>query len=179
MRELVGEIRAASAGRRTVVLVDGRSGAGKSTLATALARALEAQLVRLDDVYPGWDGLEAGASAVHTEIVPLSRWHRWSWDRQERSTTHDLDPRLPLVIEGCGALSRASRAQAVFGIWIDLDETERKARALARDGETYAPHWSRWAEQEERFAARECPRDLADRLVDGRRLTPPPQVPPA
>jgi uridine kinase len=51
--------------RPALVLVDGPSGSGKSTLADALVRDGDpaallppgAQLLRLDDVYPGWDGL--------------------------------------------------------------------------------------------------------------------------
>jgi uridine kinase len=157
----------AAGGVRPIVLVDGRSGAGKSTFATALAARLHSELVRLDDVYPGWDGLEAGSRAVHTEIIPTSRWHRWSWEAGERTTSHTIDPDRPLVVEGCGALSRAARRLATFGVWIELDDATRKDRALTRDGDTYAPHWERWARQEESFAAREHPRSLADLVLDG------------
>lgn len=160
-----------TAGGRPIVLVDGRSGAGKSTFATALAAELDADIVRLDDVYPGWDGLEAGSEAVHTEIIPLSEWHRWSWDTGERTTRHPVDPRRPLVVEGCGALSRAARRLATFGIWIELDNPTRKERALARDGDTYAPFWDRWARQEETFIEREGPRELADVIIDGAVIT--------
>ncbi|MEO8095730.1 MAG: hypothetical protein ABI632_12485, partial [Pseudolysinimonas sp.] len=48
---------AIASGPRPVVLIDGRSGAGKTTLARELAPLVGAQLVSLDDVYPGWDGL--------------------------------------------------------------------------------------------------------------------------
>src|SRR5690606_29833513 len=62
----VGRLLSAIAGQtRAVVLIDGRSGSGKTTLATALAARLPGtQLVRLDDFYPGWDGLEAGSAHV-------------------------------------------------------------------------------------------------------------------
>ena len=68
----------------------------------------------------------------------------------------------PLIIEGCGALSRANRALADVGIWVELDEATRKRRALARDGEAYAPYWDRWAAQEVAFIAREHPQSLAE-----------------
>lgn len=165
-------IVASADGMRPIVLVDGRSGAGKSTFATALAAELDSELVRLDDVYPGWDGLEAGSDAVHTEIIPLSQWHRWSWDTGERTTRHTVDPTRPLVIEGCGALSRAARRLATFGVWIELDDATRKDRALARDGDTYAPFWDRWARQEDAFALRERPRTLADVIVEGSAIAP-------
>ena len=61
--------RAAASGTRPVVLIDGRSGAGKTTLARELAPLLGAQLVSLDDLYPGWGGLEAGSAAVHETVL--------------------------------------------------------------------------------------------------------------
>ncbi|WP_251856150.1 ATP-binding protein [Herbiconiux sp. L3-i23] len=155
---------------RPIVLLDGGSGAGKSTLATPLAAALGAELVRLDDVYPGWDGLEAGSEAVHTEIIPLSRWHRWDWNGSAPAERHHIDDTRPLIVEGCGALSRAARRLATFGIWIDLDPDERRRRAIARDGDTYEPHWERWAEQERAFFLREHPDRLADLVLDGHRV---------
>jgi hypothetical protein len=152
---------------RPVVLIDGGSGSGKSTLAAGLAPALGAQLVRLDDFYPGWDGLEAASAAVRENVLDPLRpgWRRWDWLAGVAAEWHDLDPALPLVVEGSGALSRANRARATFGIWVELDAPTRKLRALARDGEAYAPHWDHWAAQERLFAARERPRRLADLIV--------------
>jgi hypothetical protein len=40
----------------------------------------------------------------------------------------------------------------------------RFARAIARDGETYRPHWRRWADQEVRLFQRERTRGRADRV---------------
>ena len=48
--------------RAAVLLIDGRSGSGKTELARAVVAGVpEAQLVRLDDLYPGWGGLEEGS----------------------------------------------------------------------------------------------------------------------
>lgn len=151
---------------RPIVLLDGGSGAGKSTLATALAVRLEAELVRLDDIYPGWDGLEAGSEAVYREIVPLSRWRRWDWEAGRPAESRSIDPSRPLIVEGCGALSRRGRSLATFGIWLELDAPERRRRAIARDGQTYLPYWDRWARQEAEFFARERPDLLADMRID-------------
>jgi len=153
--------------RRRIVLIDGGSGSGKTDLAARLAPAMGAQLVRLDDLYPGWDGLDAGSVMVYSDVLRASRWRRWDWVTGGPAEWHDLDSHLPLVIEGCGALSRASRALAGYGIWVELDEPTRKARALARDGDAYAPHWDRWAEQERVFFARERPDLLADLILMG------------
>jgi len=61
-----------------------------------------------------------------------------------------------------GAISAASRPLADLALWVQLDDATRKQRALARDGDTYAPHWDRWAAQELRYLAREDPQALAD-----------------
>lgn len=171
----------AAADGRAVVLIDGRSGSGKSTLARALVAAWPAaQLVRLDDVYPGWDGLEAASLQVAERMLAVPSdtagpsaagasapaWQRWDWLAGVPAEWHAIDPGRPLVIEGSGALSRRNRELATFGIWVHLDEGTRRARALERDGRAYLPHWDRWAAQELAFVERERPDRLADLVVD-------------
>ena len=153
-----------------IVLVDGRSGSGKSEFAAALTDGWpEAQVVHLDALYPGWDGLEAGSLHVHDNVLAsrTPRWQRWDWAAGEPAEWVALDPDRPIVIEGSGALSRANRHYADIAIWIELGDIERKRRALARDGEMYAPHWDQWAAQEQALVERENPAALADGLVDG------------
>lgn len=169
LEALLTRIRAA--GNPALVLLDGGSGSGKSTLARELAAALPAQLVRLDDLYPGWDGLDAASRAVSEELIPHRRWRRWDWAAGGPAERHRLDAGS-LLVEGAGALSRSSRSLATFGIWIDLEAGERKRRALDRDGDLYAPHWDRWAAQEQAFFERERPDLLADVVLDGAALTP-------
>ncbi|HWR85363.1 MAG TPA: ATP-binding protein [Rhodoglobus sp.] len=148
------------------ILIDGRSGSGKSELAAALAPLLRAQLVRLDDLYPGWDGLDEGSAAV-PGLLRTGRWRQWDWATDRPGAARTVDLGHPLIVEGVGALTGASRALADAAIWVELDAGTRKARALARDGETYAPHWERWAAQEDVLLRRERPRELADLVVDG------------
>ena len=164
---LVDRIRVAP---RPVVIIDGGSGSGKSTLARRLAPLLDAQLVRLDDIYPGWDGLEAASANVTKHVLDQHRWQRWDWAADRPAEWHELDPDLPLVIEGSGALSRANCRLATFALWIELDAAERRRRALERDGDTYAPHWDRWAAQEAAFFERERPDLLADVVIDESRF---------
>ena len=161
-----------------VLLIDGRSGSGKSTLGAAVVRrwvlGAPAQLVRLDDIYPGWDGLEAaGRHLVEHVLWPRSvgreaSWQRWDWASEQPAEWHDVDPARPLVVEGCGTLGAEARSLAALGVWVELDDAARKGRALRRDGELFAPHWERWAAQELAFAEWEAPRELADLEVDGR-----------
>ena len=124
------------------------------------------QLLKLDDFYPGWDGLDA-ASALIPRILAELRWQEWDWALNAPGQWHELDSDRPIVIEGVGALSRASAPLVDHRIWVELDDAARKVRALERDGDTYAPHWERWAHQELRFIARENPQALADEVLDG------------
>ena len=133
-----------------VVTIDGYSGSGKSTLAAALVRLVNGWQGRhLDDWYPGWDGLAAGADSVRRIAADLragraSSYEAWDWEHGITGATIRV-PLAPTIIEGCGAIE----AEADLAIWIaDPGEDERRSRALARDGQTYAPHWQRWADQD-------------------------------
>jgi chloramphenicol 3-O-phosphotransferase len=160
-----------STASRPVVIIDGGSGSGKSTIARPLAERLSAQLVRLDDIYPGWDGLEAGSAAVvETVLAKEPGWRRWDWEAGAPAEWVPLDPELPLVIEGSGSLSRAARRLATFGVWLELGAAERRRRAIARDGDRYEPYWDRWAAQEHAFFERERPDAVADLIIDASRF---------
>ena len=133
-----------------VVTIDGYSGSGKSTLAAALARLVNGwQVLHLDDWYPGWDGLAAGARIARRIAADLREgrapsYEAWDWEAGETGATIRV-PLAPTIIEGCGAIE----AEADLAIWVaDPGEDERRSRALARDGQTYAPHWRRWADQD-------------------------------
>ncbi|WP_422747584.1 hypothetical protein ACN27E_06575 [Mycobacterium sp. WMMD1722] len=165
--------RLTESGAQTV-LIDGRSGAGKSMLADRLAASWAAAvIVRLDDIYPGWDGLAWAAEHIRTELlVPRAggrpgRWRQWDWDRAAPAGVHTVEPGGRLIVEGVGTLTAANRALADFGIWVQTPDADRKRRALERDGDTYRPHWDRWAAQEDAFIARHRPRELADVVVAG------------
>lgn len=136
--------------RVPVVTIDGYSGSGKSTLAAALASLLPGwQILHLDDWYPGWDGLAEGAHIARRIAADLrggraSSYEAWDWENGTTGATISV-LLAPTIIEGCGAIE----AEADLAIWIaDPGEDERRSRALARDGQTYAPHWRRWADQD-------------------------------
>ncbi|MGV8895964.1 MAG: ATP-binding protein [Rhodoglobus sp.] len=154
-------------GPATRVLIDGRSGSGKTELARALADGWPgSQLVKLDDLYPGWDGLDEGSRVVCSILTTL-RWRAWDWSAGAPGAWHQLDASAPIIIEGVGAISRTSRPLVDVAVWVELDDATRKVRALERDGDAYAPYWDRWAAQEELFISRENPRRLSTLRVDG------------
>jgi uridine kinase len=168
---------AAAPDRAPIVLLDGRSGSGKSTIATLAAERMpDATLLRLDDVYPGWDGLLAASEQLVTGVLgPHSRqepghWRRWDWTAGLPGPEETVDPSRPLLVEGVGALPSAARPLAALTVWVELDDATRRERALDRDGDAYAPHWTRWAAQEEEYLAREHPAAAADLVIDGRSI---------
>lgn len=158
--------------RHPVIVIDGRSGAGKSSLASLVARRLDGYLLALDSVYPGWDGLDAGSEHVLSHVLePRARgevavWRRWDWRRDRPAESHEVPSDVALVVEGAGALTPASRELSDIRVWLESPALSRRERALARDGETYEPHWERWASQEAEHIRHHAPRTLADVIVD-------------
>jgi hypothetical protein len=161
-----------SSAEYAITLVDGRSGAGKSHFAAELARSRDAVVVSIDDVYPGWDGLDAGSWLIHEYLVRpylaglTGRYRPWSWEEQRRGEWVEVSPDVPLIVEGCGAIRRDSVTTSSRRVWLETDDAVRRERALERDGQMYEPHWTRWALQEERFLALHHSRELATEIVN-------------
>ena len=154
-------------GPTVVVAIDGRSGSGKTLLGTAVAQQLGCPVVHLDAIYPGWDGLAEGVAHVTEHVLgPVSRgepasYRRWDWMRSRPGRTVPVEPSGHLVVEGCGALVPPAVRYAAVRVWVEAADDTRRRRALSRDGETYAPHWERWAAQEDAVYAVASPRDSA------------------
>ena len=175
----VGQITAAVAqvaASNPVILIDGRSGAGKSSLARGLVAQWplrgRVQLVALDSIYPGWDGLDAGVELAREHILtPHARgvigvWQRWDWTREQPAEAHAVDPSLPLIVEGSGILTPTTARLGDVRVWLESPPASRKRRALDRDGDAYRPHWERWAKQEQRHVERDDPHRLATHVFD-------------
>lgn len=157
------------------VLLDGGSGSGKTTLARQLAGELEAllgervQLVHMDDLYPGWHGLAEGSRIVAETVLDerSPRYPRWDWQGNARAGWVHLDPALPLLVEGCGAITRKSAVRADWRIWLEEDAEPRKRRALARDQGGFEAWWDIWAGQELVHWRTNRPWQLADVVLNG------------
>ncbi|WP_323959408.1 aminodeoxychorismate synthase component I [Arthrobacter sp. JZ12] len=162
-----------------IIAVDGRSGAGKTTLAVELAALLRqhhtVSLFHLEDIYPGWDGLAGGMERyVRSVLTPLAAgspaaWTAWDWTADDDGETRTTLPADIVVVEGVGAACAAARELVDVVVWIEADENLRRTSALERDGDTYAPFWQRWSDQEERWLASDNPAEDADLLVQGHR----------
>ena len=158
-------------GSTHLVVLDGPSGAGKTTLADELASALAAPTVHMDDLYPGWDGLRAGTHRAQEWIVaPLiegrpARYQRWDWARSEYAESVQLPSSDVLILEGCGAGALPVGNAASVLVWVEADETVRRARGIARDP-GFAEFWEGWAIQERRLYEADRTWERAHLFVD-------------
>lgn len=164
----VAALARAATGHPVIVAIDGRSGSGKTTFAAALRDRLgDAEVIHLDHIYPGWDGLAQTPALVLTQILePLRRgepasYRRFDWTREEFGAAVAVPARHYLIIEGAGSSVGPARPYVDVRVWLDADEPVRKDRALTRDGDAYRPHWQRWADQEATVFAADHTRDHA------------------
>ncbi len=168
-----------------IVLIDGRAGAGKSSfteqLRNNLFKELESspRLVTMEDLYEGWDGLEAGNLYLLQSILrPLQKgleanWQVWDWGKSARGS--DSEPGNGwrsfaggnvLIIEGCGSISSETALLANLRVWIESPEAVRQARYSQRDGGKFDDQWLNWASQEDQFIQIHRPRELVDWIVE-------------
>lgn len=168
MRAL-GAARAPAARAPALVLIDGTSGSGKTSLADALTRRLgsaHATVLHLDDIYPGWSGLDVARSTV-ARLAPAylaggaPTWRRYDWNADHLVATHPIDPAQPLVIEGCGAFAVRGLPWPAVRVWLDAPEPIRRDRALARDP-AFAAYWTYWESAVRRYIVEVHPERWAD-----------------
>lgn len=160
------------AGGVRVIAIDGPSGSGKTTLANAVSVALGCPTAQMDQIFPGWDGLAEAVALVTEQVLePLARgeqaaYRTWDWERDRWNGTITVPRSEFLVLEGCGSSVGSAAAYAAVRVWVDAPRDVRMARGIARDGETFRPHWERWAAQEDALYAADGTRARADLIVD-------------
>ena len=159
-------------GTTKVIALDGPSGAGKTAFAATLADHLPgAQVLHMDDLYPGWDGLLQAVANLHDQVLaPLSqgrkaRYRRWDWGHDRYGRWHALPATDLLLVEGVGSGARPGAVLESALIWLEADRDERLRRGIERDGESYRPHWLRWAAREEALYALDGTRSRADLII--------------
>jgi energy-coupling factor transporter ATP-binding protein EcfA2 len=160
-------------GTTKVVAVDGPSGAGKTDFATALAERLpNAQLLHMDDLYPGWEGLGQAVTDVHDRVLaPLARgeqagYRRWDWEHDRYAEWHHLVATELLLVEGVGSGAKPGWQFESALIWLEADRDERFRRGIERDGELYLPYWQHWAALEEALFAGDGTRGRANLIIN-------------
>lgn len=151
-------------------LIDGPSGSGKTTLADLIARnwpnEKPIQVVHMDDIYPGWNGLEQGSALMaevlnNRALMQPARFRAYDWKKAHHTHWVELNPGADVIVEGCGAMSEEASAAAQARIWLDADEGLRKQRALSRGGEGFEMHWDEWSEQFNNFVSFADPKRFA------------------
>lgn len=160
-------------GTTKVVAVDGPSGAGKTDFAQALAARLpDAQVLHMDDLYPGWDGLAQAVTDLFDQVLtPLAQggqatYRRWDWAHDRYTYRRALPATQLLLVEGVGSGAEPGWQLESVLIWLEAGRAERFRRGIERDGESYLPYWQRWAAHEEVLFAVDGTRARADLLVN-------------
>jgi uridine kinase len=162
-----------SAGATRVLAIDGRSGAGKSTLAQRLATEMQVPCVSLEQLYGGWDGLQAGVDRLVEDVlaplaagreaaVPLYDWVAARW-----LAPQVLQPPPLLIVEGVGAGALAAAPHVGLLAWLELSEAARRERAMDRDGSLYGGHWDMWRAQEDVYLEVNRTAERADVVIAG------------
>lgn len=163
--------RLPACGSTKVVAVDGPSGSGKTSLSGRLAEHFGAAVLHLEDIYPGWHGLTATPPMVVRGVLDaiavdrIGEVRRWDWVNERPGPLLRVPAAPLLVLDGVGSGSAPIRPFLSLLIWAEASLDVRKERALARDGDVYAPFWDIWAAQERTHFAADETRRHADVIV--------------
>jgi len=167
------------ADKAPIILIDGRTGSGKTDFALNLQNELfrildqAPRLISMDDLYPGWGGLNEGALYLLRHIlIPLSKnqtayWNRYDWHAKSREgKLTSFSGGTPLIVEGCGSLSMASRELSDYAIWISAPEQIRRERFSERDGGIFDEFYEKWSSQEDEFYSTHRSAELSNLRIE-------------
>jgi uridine kinase len=153
-----------------LLCIDGPAGSGKTTLAAQVQAVTGAPVLRMDDLYPGWDGLGEVEPHVLGILAPLAagrpgRYRRYDWHADAFAEEHQVDPAPLVVLEGVGSGSLAWSSWITVLVWVEADPQLRLARGLERDGEAVREQWLAWMRAEQELFARDRIRERADLVI--------------
>lgn len=169
-----------SPSRPLIIGIDGRSGSGKTVLSTVLANSLatkhQVTVLRLEDLYQGWNGLRAGMQIFTRDVLPklaageTATYDTWDWHAEEHDDGAPGDPASTaptevIICEGVGVGARANRQLLDVLIWLRVPDQVRYERAMGRDGATYEGQWENWAAQEREVLDQDQIYDAADLVL--------------
>ena len=134
----IERVRVLAAARAAGVLRDRRALGRRQVDARRRSRCARAPVVSLEDLYGGWDGLEAGhrppgatrcssrCAAGRTALVPRYDWHAQALGGAVAARAR----RALLVVEGVGAGALAAAPYLSVLVWLERrSESERRARS--------------------------------------------------
>lgn len=168
--------------RPVLVAIEGGSASGKSTLGAALAEALDATLVHMDDFFLPMELRTAKRFAqtggnVHWERVlqevlqPLRAGNGLEYGIFDCAVmaVNEIrreEPRDVVIVEGAYSLHPELRAFYDLKVFITVDESTQKARILARNGEKMLQRFlNEWIPLENRYFEACGVRDCCDILL--------------
>jgi len=160
-------------GTTKVVAIDGPSGSGKTEFAATLAEHVQGtRILHMDDLYPGWNGLEQAVRDLYDLVLaPFARgeraaYRRWDWEHDRYAEWLDLPPADLLLVEGVGSGAEPGAGLVSVLIWLEADRAVRFRRGIERDGDRYLPRWQGWAVLEGALFERDGARKRADLVLD-------------
>ncbi len=174
--------------RSILVALDGRSGTGKSTIAKRIAESLGGIEVISDDFWVGgsneeWDSRTPQEKAemaidwkrIRTEVLePLlagkpTKWHPFDWKAGKGLSPNfiEREPSPLIILDGAYSTRPELKDLIDLSILVEVtDDAKRRARLIAREGETYMKDWhTRWDPAEEYYFSEVRPRESFDMII--------------